>query len=116
MKSLASISEKDIETIQMALNDSISDINVELKGTISERKKLELLDYKEKYSRVLKKLRQNPSIYALAEFELDFVAGGLHDAIEMLEECLEDDLTEEEKSDIMTDKNDFQRLLGILAS
>ena len=34
MKSLASINEKDIETIQMALNDAISDINVELRRDI----------------------------------------------------------------------------------
>jgi len=38
MKSLASINAKDIETIKMALNDAISDINMELKSALSGRK------------------------------------------------------------------------------
>jgi len=49
VKSLASIDEKDIETIKMALNDSISDINEELKKSPSDKIKRDLLDYKEKY-------------------------------------------------------------------
>ena len=39
MKSLASITDKDIETIKMALNDSISDMNTELKQALSPEKK-----------------------------------------------------------------------------
>ena len=38
MKSLATITEKDIETIKMALNDSISDMNTELKQEMKEKK------------------------------------------------------------------------------
>ena len=41
------ITDKDIETIKMALNDSISDINVELKNTQSTRKK-DVKDTREK--------------------------------------------------------------------
>jgi|TARA_B110000438_G_C15594656_1_gene555383 hypothetical protein len=115
MKSLASITDKDIETIKMALNDSISDINVELKGTMSTTKKDDLLRYKGKYTRVLEKLRQNPSIYALVETDLDLVATGLNDAIELLEEFMTDDLTEQEKNDFITYKTDCQRLLEVLA-
>lgn len=115
MKSLASITDKDIETIKMALNDSISDINVELKNTKSAAKKDDLLQYKGKYTRVLEKLRQNPSIYALLETDLDLAAIGLNDAIELLEEVMSDDLTEQEKNDFINYKNDCQRLLEILA-
>ena len=49
MKSLATITESDIDTIKIALNDSISDIKAELKEDIKEKKKIELLDYKNKY-------------------------------------------------------------------
>ena len=116
MKSLASINTKDIETIKMALNDAISDINMELKNALSETKKKEVMEYKIRYTRVYDKLRTNPSIYALAEYELDIVAGGLNDAIEMLEENMgEDDLDDQEKSDIMTYKNECQRVIDILA-
>ena len=38
MKSLATINDKDIETIKMALNDSISDINMELKKDLLPNK------------------------------------------------------------------------------
>ena len=37
MKSLATVTEKDIEIIKMALNDSISDINTELKKEMGEK-------------------------------------------------------------------------------
>jgi len=37
MKSLATITESDIDTIKIALNDSISDINNELKGDIKQK-------------------------------------------------------------------------------
>jgi len=115
MKSLASINAKDIETIKMALNDAISDINMELKNALSETKMKEVMEYKTRYTRVYDKLRTNPSIYALAEYELDIAAGGLNDAIEMLEENMEDDLDDHEKSDILTYKNDCQRVIDILA-
>ena len=116
MKSLAMINSKDIETIKMALNDAVSDMNIELKGSIAARKKQELLDYKTKYLRVFDKLKQNPSIYALAEHELDIAAGGLNDAIELLEENMDDDLDEQERSEILSYKNECQRLVDILAS
>ena len=109
MKSLASINTKDIETIKMALNDAISDINMELKNALSEAKMKEVMEYKTRYTRVYDKLRTNPSIYALAEYELDIAAGGLNDAIEMLEENMEDDLDDHEKSDILTYKNEIGR-------
>lgn len=38
MKSLALINAKDIETILMALNDAISDMNIELKTRSRNRK------------------------------------------------------------------------------
>ena len=44
MKSLASITDKEIETIKMALNDSISDMNTELKTDLSEKKKFSLMN------------------------------------------------------------------------
>ena len=37
MKSLAAITPNDIDTIKIALNDSISDINSELKEKIGEK-------------------------------------------------------------------------------
>ena len=116
MKSLASISPKDIDIIKMALNDAISDINMELKSSLSEKKRTEVLDYKTKYVRVYDKLRQNPSIYSLAEYELDIAAGGLNDAIELLEEYAADDLDEQERSDINSYKEECQKLIDILAS
>ncbi|MFQ5671638.1 MAG: hypothetical protein ACE5G9_00965 [Nitrospinales bacterium] len=116
MKSLASITTKDIETIKMALNDSVSDINEELKRNPSERKKQDLLNYKIKYVRVLSKLRQSPSIYALAEHDLDLAASGLNDAIELLDNYIEsDDLTEKETAEILAHKSDCERLLNLLA-
>lgn len=115
MKSLASINAKDIDTIKMALNDAISDINIELKNALSDKKKRDILDYKSKYSRVFDKLRQNPSIYALAEHELDIAAGGLNDAIEMLDENMDDDLDDQEREEILSYKNECQRLVDILA-
>ncbi len=115
MKSLASVTDKDIETIKMALNDSISDMNTELKQDISPEKKNGLIDFKAKYSRVFDKLKQSGSIYALSETELDIVAGGLNDAIELIEENLTDDLTEEESEEILGYKNDCQRLVDLLS-
>lgn len=115
MKSLASINAKDIDTIKMALNDAISDINMELKNTLPENKMKEVMEYKTRYSRVYDKLRNNPSIYALAEYELDIAAGGLNDAIELLEEHSADDLDDQEKSDILSYKSDCQRVIDILA-
>jgi len=115
MKSLASITDKDIETIKMALNDSISDMNTELKQELSPEKKNALVDFKAKYSRVFDKLKQSGSMYALSENELDIVAGGLNDAIELIEENLVDDLTDEEKEEIQGYKNDCQKLIDLLA-
>ena len=115
MKSLAVINDKDIETIKIALNDSISDINVELRKELSNHKKDELEHFKNRYTRVLEKLRQNSSIYALVESDLDLVASGLNDAIELLEECMSDDLSDQEKADFLVYRNDCERLLDILA-
>jgi hypothetical protein len=117
MKSLASISDKDIEIIKMALNDSISDMNTELKGKISERNRTSLSEYKFKYTRVFEKLKLNSSLYALVPSDLDIVAGGLNDAIELLEDHLMDeDLDEDDKEEIQNYKNDCTRLIEILAS
>ena len=116
MKSLATITEKHIETITMALNDSISDINAELKEEMSEKKRITLLDFKKKYSRVYDKLRQNPSIYSLSETELDITAGGLNDAIQLIEENLTDDLTGQEREEILDYKNTCNSLVELLAS
>jgi len=116
MKSLASINDKDIQIIKMALNDSISDMNTELKGEISEKKRNSLSEYKLKYTRVFDKLKLNSSLYALVASDLDIVAGGLNDAIELLEEHLTDeDLDDEDKEEIQTYKNDCARLVDILA-
>jgi Mg/Co/Ni transporter MgtE len=114
MKSLASISEKDIETIKMALNDSISDMNTELKGSLTDKKRNALFEYHSKYTRVFDKLKQNSSLYALSESDLDIVAGGLNDAVELLEDNLADDLDEDEREEILTYKNDCARLVEIL--
>ncbi len=116
MKSLASITEKDIETIKMALNDSISDMNTELKGDLSVRQRESLQEFKSRYVRVFDKLRNNSSLYALTESDLDIVAGGLNDAIELIEDNLTDDLTEDEKEEILMYKNECARLVGILSS
>jgi hypothetical protein len=116
MKSLASISEKDIETIKLALNDSISDMNTELRGTLSDKKRDALQEYKSKYTRVFEKLEQNSSLYALSESDLDIVAGGLNDAIDLIDENLTDDLSDEEKEEILAYKNDCDRLVGILSN
>ena len=115
MKSLASITDKDIETIKMALNDSISDMNTELKQKLSPEKKNSLVNYKAIYSRVFDKLKQSGSIYALIETELDVVAGGLNDAMELIEENLTDDLSDEESEEILAYKNDCQKLVDLLA-
>ena len=115
MKSLASITDKDIETIKMALNDSISDMNTELKQKLSPEKKNSLVNYKTTYSRVFDKLKQSGSIYALIETELDVVAGGLNDAMELIEENLTDDLSDEESEEILAYKNDCQKLVDLLA-
>ena len=116
MKSLATITESDIDTIKIALNDSISDIKAELKEDIKEKKKIELLDYKNKYLRVIEKLDVNSSIYSLSETELDIVAGGLNDAIQLIEENVTDDLTDLEKEEILHYKNACNRLVELLAS
>ena len=116
MKSLATITEKDVEIIKMALNDSISDMNTELKEEMTERKRVALLDFKNKYSRVYGKLRQNSSIYSLSEAELDIAAGGLNDAIQLLEEMLTDaGLDDQEKEQAINVKNDCRRLVELLA-
>ena len=47
--------------------------------------------------------------------ELDIAAGGLNDAIELLEEQTMEDLDEQEKEDIANYKNDCQRVIDILA-
>jgi hypothetical protein len=117
MKSLASINDNDIQTIKMALNDSISDMNTELKGEMSEKKRGAISEYKLKYTRVFEKLKQNSSLYALAPSDLDIVAGGLNDAIELLEDhLLGEELEDDEKEEILTYKNDCSRLIDILAS
>ena len=117
MKSLASVTDNDIETIKMALNDSISDMTSELKNELSPEQKNALINYKEKYLRVFDKLKNNGSMYALTETDLDIVASGLNDAIELIEENLkEDDLNEEDSEEILRYKNDCQRLVDLLAS
>ena len=116
MKSLATITESDIDTIKIALNDSISDINNELKGDIKPKKRVELLDYKDKYLKVYNKLRQNPSIYSLSETELDITAGGLNDAIQLLEEMLASgDLNDLEQEETITARNECSHLVQLLA-
>ena len=109
------ITEKDIEIIRMALNDSISDMNTELKEEMTERKRVALLDFKNKYSKVYDKLRQNSSIYSLSEAELDIAAGGVNDAIQLIEENLTDDLTGQEKEEILDYKNTCNSLVALLA-
>ena len=117
MKSLASVTDNDIETIKMALNDSISDMTSELKKDLGPEQKNIMINYKEKYLRVFDKLKTNGSIYALTETDLDIVASGLNDAIELIEDNLTgDDLDEEESEEILGYKNDCQRLVDLLAS
>ena len=116
MKSLASVTDKDIETIKMALNDSISDMTSELKNELAPEQKNTLINYREKYSRVFEKLKANSSIYSLTETDLDIVAGGLNDAIELIEDNLTEDLSEEETEEILVYKNDCQRLVDLLAN
>ena len=116
MKSLATITRNDIDIIKLALNDSMSDINKELKEDIKEKKRIELLDYKNKYLKVYNKLCQNPSIYSLSETELDIVAGGLNDAIQLLEEMLASgDLDSEELEVTITVRNECNHLVELLA-
>ena len=117
MKSLASVTDNDIETIKMALNDSISDMTSELKNELSPEQKNILINYKEKYLRVFDKLKTNGSMYALTETDLDIVASGLNDAIELIEDNLsEGDLNEEDDKEVLLYKNDCQRLVDLLAS
>ena len=117
MKSLATITESDIDTIKIALNDSISDINNELKGDIKQKKRVELLDYKDKYLKVYNKLRKNSSIYSLSETELDATAGALNDSIQLLEEMLTSgDLDNLEQEETITTINDCSHLVQLLAS
>ncbi len=117
MKSLASVTDNDIETIKMALNDSISDMANELKNELGPEQKNTLINYKEKYLRVFDKLKINSSMYALTETDLDIVASGLNDAIELIEDNLtEEDLDEEDSEEILRYKNDCQRLVDLLAS
>ena len=116
MKSLATITEHDIDTIKIALNDSISDINQELNGDVKPKKRVELSNYKDKYLKVYNKLRQNPSIYSLNEAELDITAGGLNDAIELLEEMLAGgDLDSEEQEETINVRNECSHLVELLA-
>ena len=117
MKSLASVTDNDIETIKMALNDSISDMANELKNELGPEQKNTLINYKEKYLRVFDKLKINSSMYALTETDLDIVASGLNDAIELIEDNLtEEDLDEEDSEEILRYKNDCQSLVDLLAS
>ena len=116
MKSLATITEHDIDTIKIALNDSISDINKELKEDIKERERVELLDYKDKYLKVYNKLRQNSSIYSLSETELDATAGALNDSIQLLEEMLTSgDLNNQEQEETIIAINECSHLVQLLA-
>ena len=116
MKSVATITESDIDTIKIALNDSISDINNELNGDIKQKKRVELLDYKEKYSKVYNKLRQNSSIYSLSQTELDITAGGLNDAIQLLEEMLANgNLNNLEREETITAREECSHLVQLLA-
>ena len=115
MKSLASIADKELETIKMALNDSISDMDTELKQELSPEKKNALTNFKARYTRVFDKLKQSGSIYALTETELDVVAGGLNDAIELIEENMTDDLSDGDVEEIIGYKNDCQRLVDFLS-
>ncbi len=115
MKSLASITDKELETIKMALNDSISDMNTELKQGLSPEKKNELTNFKARYTRVFDKLKQSRSIYALTETELDVVAGGLNDAMELIEEHMTNDLSDEDVEEILEYKNDCQMLVDLLS-
>ena len=115
MKSLAYIADKELETIKMALNDSISDMDTELKQELSPEKKNELTNFKARYTRVFDKLKQSGSIYALTETELDVVAGGLNDAMELIEEHMTNDLSGEDIVEILEYKNDCQRLVDFLS-
>ena len=115
MKSLASITDKELETIKMALNDSISDMDTELKQELSPEKKNELTNFKARYTRVFDKLKQSGSIYALTETELDVVAGGLNDAMELIEEHMTNDLSGEDIVEVLEYKNDCQRLVDFLS-
>ena len=116
MKSLATITESDIDTIKIALNDSVSDIDKELKGDIKQKKRVELLDYKDKYLKVYNKLRKNSSIYSLSETELDITAGGLNDAIQLLEEMLASgDLNDLEQEEAIAARNECSHLVQLLA-
>ncbi len=115
MKSLATITKNDIDTIKIALNDSVSDINNELKQEVKGKKRVELLDYKDRYLKVYNKLRQNPSIYSLSEAELDITAGGLNDAIQLLEEMLTTELDDKEKEETISVIDNCRRLVELLA-
>ena len=115
MKSLASITDKELETIKMALNDSISDMDSELKQELSPEKKNELTNFKARYMRVFDKLKQSGSIYALTETDLDVVAGGLNDAMELIEEHMTEDLSNEDVEEILGYKNDCQMLVDLLS-
>ena len=114
--SLAMITEKNMEVVKIALNDAISDIDKELKEDVTGRKRVELLDYKDKYLKVCNKLRKNPSIYSLNETELDIVAGGLNDAIQLLDDLLESgELDDFEKKETMDVKDECSHLVDLLA-
>tara|TARA_Y100000815_G_scaffold13514_1_gene11897 strand:- start:248 stop:601 length:354 start_codon:yes stop_codon:yes gene_type:complete len=116
MKSLATITESDVDTIKIALNDSVSDIDKELKGDIKQKKRVELLDYKDKYLKVYNKLRKNSSIYSLSETELDVTAGALNDSIQLLEEMLTSgDLNNLEQEETITTINECSHLVQLLA-
>ena len=116
MKSLATITESDVDTIKIALNDSVSDIDKELKGDIKQKKRVELLDYKDKYLKVYNKLRKNSSIYSLSETELDVTAGALNDAIQLLEEMLTSgDLNNQEQEETIIAINECSHLVQLLA-
>jgi polyribonucleotide nucleotidyltransferase len=74
------------------------------------------MEYKAKYSRVYEKLRQNGSLYALNESELDTVAAGLNDAIEMIEDHIEEGIEEDEREEFLAYKEECLRLVDILST
>jgi hypothetical protein len=109
---------KDIETLTTIdiPNQPNALKGSELKEKIGEKKRVELLDYKDKYLNVYNKLRQNPSIYSLSQTELDVTAGGLNDAIQLMEEILSTgELDNQDKEETIQVRNECNRLVELLA-
>ena len=80
MKSLASINDKDIQIIKMALNDSISDMNTELKGEISEKSNEEAIN-------VFVPTSPNPTtgfLLMIAKKDLVFLDMSVEDGLKMI--------------------------------